>query len=453
MRRHLLHHHHKDKDKDRDKDSPLSGLEDVMMGYIFGKKKATQVAHSVWRHIVQKGDTVIDATCGNGYDTLAMVKMVADKTHCGHVYAMDVQKVALENASSLLDESLTSYEGIRITSTLGLVYGVMANQGGVGRYGGVNRPSATRRTYPALQRHERIILSQTEPSSRWIDPQFHPIAVRYQSLMQQIEDRFTYDSGIPFDEMAEIQVSLAEEEDNAIEQARTAVQQLRKIQQLKLEAIARAACSDNQYNDKLPEVHQQTCELNEIDEFEVRAGDRVAQIIFEKVSLPRMVEKDARNLCDIRNDERHDARNWRSTEGFGSTGKGALQYKNEDSDGTNYRGLVELFAICHSKMEEVVPKGVPVRLVVFNLGYLPGGDKALITRSETTLQALEAAKRMLASGGLISIVVYVGHPGGREEYEAVQAFASGLPVENWICCKLQMLNRPLAPILVLVLKR
>ena len=83
--------------------------------------------------------------------------------------------------------------------------------------------------------------------------------------MQQIEDRFTYDSGISFDEMAEIQASLAEEEDTAIEQARTAVQQLRKLQQLKLEAIARAACSDNQYTDKPPEVHQQTCELYEID--------------------------------------------------------------------------------------------------------------------------------------------------------------------------------------------
>lgn len=109
-------------------------------------------------------------------------------------------------------------------------------------------------------------------------------------------------------------------------------------------------------------------------------------------------------------------------------------------------------------MEEVVPKGVPVRyivpfmvcwtysdycavsffffvdalkhyalhlypnsllpsvcfrLVAFNLGYLPCGDKATITKSETTLQALEAAKRILTPGGLISLVVYVGHPGGR----------------------------------------
>lgn len=52
------------------------------------------------------------------------------------------------------------------------------------------------------------------------------------------------------------------------------------------------------------------------------------------------------------------------------------------------------------------------RLVAFNLGYLPGGDKGIITRSETTLLALEAAKRILMPGGLISLVVYVGHPGG-----------------------------------------
>lgn len=67
-------------------------------------------SYRVWRHIVQKGDTLVDATCGNGHDTLAMVKMVADKSCRGHVYAMDIQKVALESTSSLLDVSLNSYE-------------------------------------------------------------------------------------------------------------------------------------------------------------------------------------------------------------------------------------------------------------------------------------------------------------------------------------------------------
>nr|CAB3464757.1 unnamed protein product [Digitaria exilis] len=77
------------------------------------------------------------------------------------------------------------------------------------------------------------------------------------------------------------------------------------------------------------------------------------------------------------------------------------------------RELVKLFAICHSRMEDIVPKDAPVRLVAFNLGYLPGGDKTLITVPRTTELALEAASRILSSGGLISILVYIGHEGGR----------------------------------------
>ncbi|KAJ4981706.1 hypothetical protein NE237_032543 [Protea cynaroides] len=206
---------------------PLSGLEDALMGYISGKKKATEVAHLMWKHIVRKGDTVVDATCGNGHDTLAMVKLVADESNRGCVYGMDIQNIAVENTSLLLD---------------------------------------------------------------------------------------------------------------------------------------------------------------------------------------------------------------------------ALLNPNE-------RKLVKLFHTCHSRMEDIVPRGTSVRLVALNLGYLPGGDKAVITLSETTLPALEAASRILAPGGLISIIVYVGHPGGRKEFETVQAFASGLPVDDWVCSKFEMINRQTAPVLVILFKK
>ncbi|KAL2331040.1 hypothetical protein Fmac_018621 [Flemingia macrophylla] len=209
------------------KDSAFSGLEDVVVSYLFGKKRATEVAHMVWKHVVQKGDTVIDATCGNGFDTLEMLNLVADDAHDGYVYALDIQEDALDNTSLLLEKSVNS----------------------------------------------------------------------------------------------------------------------------------------------------------------------------------------------------------------------------------NEKHLVKLFNICHSKMENAVPRNVSVRLVAFNLGYLPGGDKEIRTKSDTTLLALEAAKRILMPGGLISIVVYVGHPGGREELEAVESFAAGLCVENWICCKIQMLNRPCAPIPIFLYRR
>lgn len=94
----------------------------------------------------------------------------------------------------------------------------------------------------------------------------------------------------------------------------------------------------------------------------------------------------------------------------------ALKYTSSLLDSTvsqKERELVKLFPICHSLMEEVIPVNTAVRLVAFNLGYLPGGDKGIITTSSTTLLALEAAKKVLMPGGLISLVVYIGHPGGR----------------------------------------
>ncbi|CAM8946509.1 unnamed protein product [Rhodiola kirilowii] len=82
-------------------------VDDVMIGYLFGNNKATELAHLVWKHVVRKGDIVIDATCGNGYDTLALLRMVADESGSGCVYGLDIQEHALRNTSLLLDNSVT----------------------------------------------------------------------------------------------------------------------------------------------------------------------------------------------------------------------------------------------------------------------------------------------------------------------------------------------------------
>jgi hypothetical protein len=71
--------------------------------------------------------------------------------------------------------------------------------------------------------------------------------------------------------------------------------------------------------------------------------------------------------------------------------------------------------------------GVSPRAALFNLGYLPGGDKKIITRPDTTIEALNQTITFLAVGGWISIVFYTGHEGGREEYEAVSRYLAGLP--------------------------
>jgi hypothetical protein len=64
---------------------------------------------------------------------------------------------------------------------------------------------------------------------------------------------------------------------------------------------------------------------------------------------------------------------------------------------------------------------------MFNLGYLPGGDKQRTTAASTTLAALHASLSLLAQGGVISLLAYTGHPGGREEAELVKGWAEALP--------------------------
>ena len=65
-------------------------------------------------------------------------------------------------------------------------------------------------------------------------------------------------------------------------------------------------------------------------------------------------------------------------------------------------------------------------VVMYNLGFLPGSDKQVVTRTETTLLSLAAAVEALAPGGLLSVHAYGGHPGGLEELQAVDVWFRGL---------------------------
>jgi glycine/D-amino acid oxidase-like deaminating enzyme/SAM-dependent methyltransferase len=61
-----------------------------------------------------------------------------------------------------------------------------------------------------------------------------------------------------------------------------------------------------------------------------------------------------------------------------------------------------------------------VGAIVFNLGYLPRGDHTIITRPESTRQALQAAIPLLRPDGILTVVCYLGHPGGAEEMQEVR---------------------------------
>lgn len=83
---------------------------------------------------------------------------------------------------------------------------------------------------------------------------------------------------------------------------------------------------------------------------------------------------------------------------------------------------VDLFHRDHGQMSNAIPVKRMGRIsaVMFNLGYLPGGDKAVITRIDSTRAAILQAATLLCPGGVISIVAYSGHSGGQSETKAVE---------------------------------
>ena len=66
-----------------------------------------------------------------------------------------------------------------------------------------------------------------------------------------------------------------------------------------------------------------------------------------------------------------------------------------------------------------------ISVVMFNLGYLPLGDKFIVTKPETTIAALEQAIELVRPGGLVSILAYPGHAGGLEEANCIAQWVGG----------------------------
>ncbi|MEC8209342.1 MAG: class I SAM-dependent methyltransferase, partial [Verrucomicrobiota bacterium] len=63
-----------------------------------------------------------------------------------------------------------------------------------------------------------------------------------------------------------------------------------------------------------------------------------------------------------------------------------------------------------------------VAAITFNLGYLPGSDKGIQTRPESTEEALATSIQLLSSGGCLCVTAYRGHSGGTYEAEIVEDF-------------------------------
>ena len=84
----------------------------------------------------------------------------------------------------------------------------------------------------------------------------------------------------------------------------------------------------------------------------------------------------------------------------------------------------------------------PIKAGMFNLGYLPGGDKTITTKRETTLSAIKTAINLLAPDGILLIAVYPGHEEGEIEGELIHEMLSELDRRRYCCAKFRIINSP-----------
>jgi len=95
----------------------------------------------------------------------------------------------------------------------------------------------------------------------------------------------------------------------------------------------------------------------------------------------------------------------------------------------------------------------PICAGLFNLGFLPGGDKSVTTKKESSLAAIEAAIDLLGDDGGLLIAVYPGHEEGRIEGEMIHDALSGLDRHQICVSKFNIINSPASPFFFLVEKK
>lgn len=84
----------------------------------------------------------------------------------------------------------------------------------------------------------------------------------------------------------------------------------------------------------------------------------------------------------------------------------------------------------------------PIKAGMFNLGYLPGSDKTVTTKRETTLAAIKAAIGLMDRDAIILIAVYPGHEEGEIEGELINEMLSDLDRKKYCCAKFRIINSP-----------
>lgn len=100
---------------------------------------------------------------------------------------------------------------------------------------------------------------------------------------------------------------------------------------------------------------------------------------------------------------------------------------------------VELIHDGHENLDKYVEK--EVKLIIYNLGYLPSGDHSLTTKSDTTIESIKKGLDLLNQNSVILIVLYPGHESGMIEKIAIENFTKELNQKEFNVISINFTNQ------------
>lgn len=112
---------------------------------------------------------------------------------------------------------------------------------------------------------------------------------------------------------------------------------------------------------------------------------------------------------------------------------------------------IELICDSHAHFEKYIPQ--KVALIIYNLGYLPGGDKSITTLPESTLESIKAGLNILQTYGKILIAVYHGHDTGKAERDALAEYLESLDQRYYHVMKQKFINQKNNPPFLYIIEK
>jgi hypothetical protein len=118
-------------------------------------------------------------------------------------------------------------------------------------------------------------------------------------------------------------------------------------------------------------------------------------------------------------------------------------------------GNATFFHCSHSEMQAKLPAEVSGNLAaaIFNLGYLPGGDKQITTLGTSTIEAVNQLLTLMKQGGIIVLVIYHGHEEGKAEKDEVMSFVSEIDQAAAHVLQYQFINQKNSPPFIIAIEK